>query len=431
MKKKGIRNIIFVILSLIIIIIIGIFNYSIDPYGLFKRKYYMNTTDIPIELLYTLMKSYKDYNYDTVIIGGSEVWSMFGVIELNMHYFDIVAFIGGMTNKQFQEIINNYLELHPKTKNVIIIINYIKLLDDYCPITTLPQFKKSYTIKELCQVLFSIETTQKSLNIYKRILKHKFNRNKKEEKNNDRKNYNEYQTIYYKPKLVPSFYITEENLNKLEKKNFKEIKDFIKMLEKKGVNYTLIIPPYSALYLSLINSNELWQEKIDNYKKYLVSIVAEDKKIYDFAFVNKYTSSNTIENKEALYRNCNHPSIIYGAKIFKILFDEEKADTSIYYKLNKRNINYIIKKENMLLKKYIKENKELVKLFLYLADNQKEEYFQDEIISIKQTPRDTQKEYEYLIEKAEEKMRARAEAIMKKIMELKKQKKRRIELRFK
>ena len=105
----------------------------------------------------------------------------------------------------------------------------------------------------------------------------------------------------------------------------------------------------------------------------MVSIVPEDKKIYDFAFVNKYTSSDISENKDALYINLSHPSIIYGAKVFKVLQNDKKADNSIYFLLNKDNVESVINKENKLIKDFIKNNRKTIEYYFDLREKQKAE----------------------------------------------------------
>ena len=171
MDKKSFKNIFFIVLSFLLIMIICIFNYIMDPYQLFKHKYYMNTADVPVEIVYTLMKNYKNYNYDTVIIGGSEVLTLFNFFPFNRNHFDIISIIGGINYAQYKQMLESYLTLHPKTKNVIISINYRKLLDQ-SDLINLPEFQEEYTIKEFSKVVFSIDATRKSLTLlYDKISK--------------------------------------------------------------------------------------------------------------------------------------------------------------------------------------------------------------------------------------------------------------------
>lgn len=392
MDKKLFKNIFFIVLSFLFIIIICIFNYTMDPYQLFRHKYYMNTANVPVEFVYTLMKNYKNYNYDTVIIGGSEVFTMFNFFPFNRNHFDIISIIGGINYEQYNEMLESYLTLHPKTKNVIISINYRKLLDQ-SDLINLPEFQEKYTLKELSKLLFSLEVTRESLLLlYNKIV------------NKNNQNINEYEIIAYKPFLIASFSeCRKDYLKKLEKKNFDNTKSLINMLEERNIDYKFIIPPYSAFYLSLINSNELWQQNINNYKKYLVSIVPEGTEIYDFAFVNKYTASSPIQNDEGLYTNSDHPSFIFGAKVFKVLYDKKISEDSIYLMLTKENVDNMIDYESKLLKKYIENNKKSVYFYIWLSENQKEEYlFFEKIKLIKDITKNSQEEYKYLLQKIKE-----------------------------
>ncbi len=391
MDKKSFKNIFFIVLSFLLIMIICIFNYIMDPYQLFKHKYYMNTADVPVEIVYTLMKNYKNYNYDTVIIGGSEVLTLFNFFPFNRNHFDIISIIGGINYAQYKQMLESYLTLHPKTKNVIISINYRKLLDQ-SDLINLPEFQEEYTIKEFSKVVFSIDATRKSLTLlYDKISKKDIKENRQV-------------IIPYKPFLVASFIeVRKDYLEKLEKKNFEDTKALINMLEERNINYKIIIPPYSAFYLSLINSYELWQQNINNYKKYLVSVVPEGKEIYDFAFVNKYTASSPIKNEEGLYTNSDHPSFIFGAKVFKVLYDKKIAEDSIYHMLTKENVDNIINYESKLLKKYIENNKKDVAFYIWLAQNQKDEYFlYEKIRLINDTTQNSKEEYKYLLQKIDE-----------------------------
>ena len=78
-SKKLVKNLLFVFLTVSIIVGICLFNYNMDPYNLLKNKHYMIFPNNQPELIYIILKSYKDYKSDTVVIGGSTKASLYDV----------------------------------------------------------------------------------------------------------------------------------------------------------------------------------------------------------------------------------------------------------------------------------------------------------------------------------------------------------------
>ena len=388
MKKHKIKNnILFIFLVTILIGLVCILNYKMDPYSLFKNKHYMILSNYPIELIYPVMKIYKDQKSDTVIIGGSETTSLFD--EQFKNFFNNIS-IEGINFSQYSELLDAYIKLHPETKKVIIVISYVNIINDIG--ITIPKFNETnITLKEYQRILFSNDVTYRSLLSVKDHFIYKYFNNKLNIEN-------EKFFIEFKPKQADKYEADLYELKELEKKNFNNVNSIIKMLDKKNIDYIFIIPPYNATFLSIMYNQEHFQYYIDNFRRFLVSIVPNDKKIYDFAFVNKYTSSNMYENKDALYINLSHPTIIFGIKIFKILYNHKNADHSLYFILNKENVESIIKKENKLLKNYIKNNTKIIEYYTELRDSQREE----DILYLKRIyedsmSNDSKEEYKYLI----------------------------------
>ena len=193
--------------------------------------------------------------------------------------------------------------MHPETKKVIIVLSYINTI--YGINVEIPKFEKTnFTFKEYQRVLFSTEATKQSLLFIKNYISYWYNKIFYKEE------IDRYIFKYY-PKQADKYKYPTDKLKKLEEKNFKEIESIIKMLEEKKLDYIFIIPPYNAIFMSLIyDLLKESQENIDNFRRFLVSVVPEDKKIYDFAFVNKYTSSDLYTNKDGLYISSSHPSIL-------------------------------------------------------------------------------------------------------------------------
>ncbi len=65
-----------------------------------------------------------------------------------------------------------------------------------------------------------------------------------------------------------------------------------------------------------------------------------------------------LDKHSCLYNNYNHPDYIFGAKEFKVLYDQKIADPNIFVKLTKNNINQELIHQRLLVKEYIKNNKE-------------------------------------------------------------------------
>ncbi len=384
------KNILFIFLVILIITGICFFNYRMDPYSFFKNKHYMILSNYPTEMIYTVMKIYKDQKADTVVIGGSDAWALFN--ELFKRFFNNLSF-DGINYSQYKEILDNYLKFHPETKKVIIVINYINIINDIQ--ISLPECKETnLTLREYQNILFSTNATMNSLLLLKDSFVNKYI-NTDNTTGIDNKFF-----IEFKPKQSDKFESSLEELDRVENKNFNSIISLIKMLDEKNIDYVFIIPPYNSVFLAITNGQKNAQKKIDNFKRFLVKTVPEDKKIYDFAFVNKYTSSDLSENKDALYINLSHPSIIFGTKIFKILYKDKDADKSIYFLLNRKNIESVIKKENNLLTNYIKNNYETIQYYKELRETQREE----DILYLKRIYEDSfsddsKQEYEYLTQK--------------------------------
>ena len=130
-----------------------------DPYSLFKNKHYMILSNYPIELIYPVMKIYKDQKSDTVIIGGSETTSLFD--EQFKNFFNNIS-IEGINFSQYSELLDAYLKLHPETKKVIIVISYVNIINDIG--ITIPKFNETnITLKEYQRILFSNDVTYRSL----------------------------------------------------------------------------------------------------------------------------------------------------------------------------------------------------------------------------------------------------------------------------
>lgn len=62
MQKK---NIFFIILVFIFVVSILSLNYFVDPYRLFSKKDYLNTSVLPRDFIYYSLKAYRNSKIDT------------------------------------------------------------------------------------------------------------------------------------------------------------------------------------------------------------------------------------------------------------------------------------------------------------------------------------------------------------------------------
>ena len=209
------------------------------------------------------MKSYKNKKNDTVILGSSETIALFNDKFIN--YFNNVS-AEGINFKQYKELLDVYLKFHPETKKVIIVVSLINVVNNIE--LAIPEFDGvNYSIKEYKNIFFSLDATIKSFNIIKSYINYLINKYlyKKE-------------IIYYLefyPKQSFDYLLSKEDLNNLENKNFKDIRNLIEYIKTRNLDYVIIIPPYNSIFLSMINNQKYSQEKIDNFKRFLVKIAPD------------------------------------------------------------------------------------------------------------------------------------------------------------
>ena len=65
----------------------------------------------------------------------------------------------------------------------------------------------------------------------------------------------------------------------------------------------------------------------------------------------------------------SHPNDLLLLKVIKVFYDPENAESDIYLKLNKQNVNEQIEYEAKLLNKFIIENSDLINYYSELNKN--------------------------------------------------------------
>lgn len=399
---KKVKNIMFLILLCCFFGGIGLFNYSVDPYNVFHNKDYMNLSDVNAENILIKMKAYQDIRYDTVLIGSSEAGKMFDITKNIKHYFNCIFGFAGMLNyKNYYSLLTSYLKLHPETKNVIVVVSYTSFLED--ELIKIPDFTgESYNLSEIIYLLWGDCTTGRSLNKFCDYILQKINRYKLFDsfsKNGDIENGQIISDLY--PEQIDGFNLDKEYLTQKLQNNINYLNKVFDLLDEKNISYTLILPPYNATFLALINDNIEYNETFTNFIRYLTT---KSDNIYDFALVNKYTTQDILSPQSYMYFNYNHPNFIWGSKIIKTLYYEDEAEPDIYIKLTKDNVEQVISEQDVLLKKYKKDYSKTFEKFKKESSEQENNFNPNKVryIRYKDLPPEGVREMEYLDNKIRE-----------------------------
>lgn len=385
--KMNRKNISIILTILLLFFSICFINYKIDPYNIYKNTQ-INTSmfgrEELLDVIYLRMKYKKNNKYDTLIIGSSLASSLFGPPNLRPNNVFLLSYNGGSIKNNY-EMLSAFLDLHPETKKVYIIFNYAWLYED-AHLCLTPYTGKYYNLNELYFFLYSLNTTKKSFQVLIDNIKNQF-LPKPVKKNEE---------LTFEPHDILS-YSKNENvlklLNNYENKNYFYLKKTNELLNKKNIEYTYIIPPHNASFLVVVHKNKLYKEKLENMKQFLVE---NSQEVYDLAFINKYTKTSMLKDN-VLFINYNHVNELFGIIIYKIFFDSQNADHSLYKKLTKSNINKIIKEENDLLDNFYTENKEYSDLYIEIAEGKYSEEYKNQKLTteFEKIPKDLQSEYDY------------------------------------
>jgi len=370
MKTNKYKNIAFIFVASVIVFSIMLFNFFMDPYNVFKNKTDMDFYGIPRNYAHILLKAYRNITCDTIVIGSSNVNTLFKFDNFFSHFFNRIC-INSTSYKEQYVLLKDYLHFHPETKNAYIILCYPVFLNHKGePISKLEGEKLN--LKELAFLFFSKETTQRSITKfkYRKYYKETFDKNNIYYYPENIK----FEFEYY-PNTIPDLRISKEMQQKLKNENIEYFKKIINLLKEKNINYTIIIPSYHAIYQSMIFEIPYMKETIEGLKRLCVKMSEND--VYDFSVVNKYTTHDIINNNY-LYVDLVHPNYVMGLKIFKV-FHDNISERDMYVKLNKRNIEQQIKYQNKLISDYDKNNKDTVSKYMNFYENNPDvdkEYFE-------------------------------------------------------
>lgn len=356
------KNVLFIAITFILISSLAIFNYVIDPFSIFHL-----TSDIerpyPRELFYAKFKKYDNVNkIDNVLLGSSAAAALFNKYNYKKNKLIRVT-LDSVSIKNEYDILKNYLDIFPDTKHVYLTATYYSV-STFCHENIPKYVPQKLSFSEIIFLLFSLKTTKESINKLQIFKHHPKIQNGKNDLIFSHLSY-PYNDYYEK---FPEYMYVE-----MEKMTFEYMKKMIDLLKEKNIEYTIIIPPYNAGFLCRIYNNPMYQEYIDNYKRFLVQ---NTDKVYDFAFINKYTVSKIYE-KSYLYIDVAHISPIFGQKVFRYFFDKDYKNDEFCLVLNKNNIEKMLASESQKMKQFINNNKDFVGFYDDLTKKYEEnkEYF--------------------------------------------------------
>lgn len=363
MFKKS--NLLFVILFISIFGFTGLLNYYTDPYDIlhkdYKTLYCFNEKK---ELLKTIFYFSQKEKYEYLVVGSSTTNDFF---NKNLLADKKTIF---MTSKQFDfssqvEYLEYILKIHPEIKTIIFPIEYafFSINDE----SKTPKIKDdNLNIKDITTLLFSKESTLNSLkNLYNQIKKPKqiINNIKKTKDSKNQNNINEKESFSGSREISVFekrnyYYSCTQPFLKQRYKSLEKLKNIIKDNDKKVIFF---FPPYHALgqaFFYKTNKNN----DIKEIKKYIVNNFP-NAEIYDFAFVNNYTSEPLNQTKN--YKDIMHPQGEPGYLYYCVLKHLNNfKDKQIYTKLTPNNVDKTIKWQEEKLKEYIKKNSENINIFM-------------------------------------------------------------------
>ena len=358
-------NFLFITSFICIFIFIGLFNYIVDPYNIiFTKNKTIHLEDYKKEMIENVLNYSSQTKFEYLVLGSSTMTGFFhkNILSNKTALFLTIPQFDFITQVEYLEIA---LKIHPEIKTIIFPIEYAFFSINDSDRTPKINYKK-LNIKDIAKLLFSKETTIKSLNkilecisnpnLIKEEIKKRGTNIEKQKSSEER--FGEVYELSTFPERNYSDCIAKP-FHKEKYKSLKKLKEITEHNKDKKVIF--IFPPYHALaqsYIYKTNKHEI----IQNIKKQIVKNFP-NAKIIDFAYINKYTQEPIEQTYN--YRDIIHPQGEPGSLFYcslKHLDDFNKKD--IYEILTKENIDKIIAIQNTKLKEYIKNNEKYIDNFI-------------------------------------------------------------------
>ena len=370
-------NLLFIILFTLIILFIGLFNYIVDPYNVIHTRYKsLHLGEYNKDIIGTILNLSKKAKFNYVVIGSSTTNCFFHRNILNkekalymmINQFDVISEV---------EYLKFILDIHPEITTIIFPVEYAFYFVNDTDRTP-AMYHKNLTVKDFSKLLFSTETTTKSIEkayLFISNLPYSLNEIKEQHKNfPENKNFSQNITDEtFEGSNETSVFINRNYSDCLrkpfQKNKYNALNDLKELIEQKNKKIIFIFPPYHALaqaYIYKTNKNN----EIQNLKRYIVNNFPESE-IIDFSFINKYTAEPL--NETYNYRDIVHPQGEPGYLFYCTLkYKNEFKNKGIYIRLTKENLENTINWQDKELEKYINKNDSLVNTFISTPNNMKD-----------------------------------------------------------
>lgn len=333
-KETNRKDLLFLIFLVILVLSVGIFNYTVDPYYIFRDSTIKGFNNVKTHkysnkrtIIYSDIKI-NNKNKDTAFTGNC-LLSHYGSGLDNIAFFTIpVAKVD-----EVAKIIKNMHKIAPNIKKIywgLFFDDFWNTKNDEVNDTLLDLATPRIYYQDFINLFFSYNTTKYSIETIKDSIKNKG------------------EDILY---VYPYREIAKKNYN--TDFSFEELDKIIEVKEFAKKNNIELIIYYSPIHLSKkihIYGKNIWNTN-QELKRRLVQIT----NFYDYSLFNEYNTDELDENNQNFIDNI-HPSDTYNNLIVKDLLAKDK---SIGVLVTKENVENILKTETEKLENYMNNNKEI------------------------------------------------------------------------
>lgn len=371
-------NILFVMIFVLALGSISFFNYIVDPYNIIiDRPSELQLYNYPKDIFSSVLKLSTKSNYNTLAFGGSTTDAFLNYNLFPKNHAMLTS--GYITSDTLKDYIKFFIKNHPELKTVVFNVEYASYYFE--KEDKFPEIKnKNLTIKELARLFLSVDSTIESIKKFKKnpkkiLDKNRFqHRNIKEniEPNFKAENLFDNTPIINKKDTLDIKYeiFIKRNDNhhiKGLKKNINEyFDDYIEFFDENNVNVIYVFPAYHAMLQSKLYK-EFDYSDVEKIKRHIVN--KTNKRILDFAYINKYTTEDL--EQTYLYADLIHP-YSYKYNFFYCVLNnlKEHKNKDVYVELTKENIDKVLSEQRKRLENYVSKNNDKINEFLsYEVDN--------------------------------------------------------------
>ena len=339
--NKKINNLYFLISYILISVLLILFNYFIDPYGLGKEKIKklekLNLNSVPKDMIYTYVNKTKDVNVEVVSIGTSSAYSLFYSDLFHCYTANKIAILSlpELSSFEIYNLLKYFLEVHPEVKQVYVAVD-VNTYFYNLPNKNLPK-NPTNLLQDFIKLYYSIDVSKLSI---KKILSY------------FQKKLNNQDDMYYVNTKRKYFY--HEDINDCIRKNIIKLKDINSLLLSKNINATYFFSPLHSLYLSnMYMINQL--DKVENLKREFAKITP----FYDMAYINRHTK----EPFQYFWVDVIHPTPFINDKVYDVLvYKQPNSEIAVF--VDSKNIEEVLKQQRKLIEKYIVENSAYVEEYV-------------------------------------------------------------------